>query len=123
MWINAQLNERGWSRSEAARRGDFSPSTLDKVIGGFSRPGPKLCTGLARAFGVPPDDVFRLANILPTKPQVRHVNSRRVVYEANGDDEVLQLWQALSAADRILVRDLMVRLAGRVEPRIIGEDE
>lgn len=121
-WINTELNERGWSRSEAARRGGFSPSTLDKVIGGFSGPGPTLCRGLARAFERPPDEVFRLAGILPMQAkQPRPVrDSRRVVYEINGDEVLLAQYRALSAADQALVRDLIERL-GRLEPRIIGE--
>lgn len=122
-WINAELNQRGWSRSEAARRGGFSPSTLDKVIGGFSGPGPTLCRGLARAFDTAPDEVFRLAGILPTQPkQPRLVrDSRRVVYEIDGDEVLLAKFRALSAEDQTLVRDLIERLA-QIEPRIIGDE-
>lgn len=122
-WINSELNQRGWSRSEAARRGGFSPSTLDKVIGGFSRPGPTLCRGLARAFGAPPDEVFRLADLLPTQPKQRPVRERmRLVYEVNGDELVLQLWRALSPEDQRIVRDLMERLAPENQARIVGEE-
>ena len=38
-WIVDELNSRGWSRSEAARRGSISPSMMDKVITGSSEPG------------------------------------------------------------------------------------
>ena len=64
-WLNRELDERGWSRSEAARRGEFSPSMLDKVIGGFANPGLDFCRGIARAFNMPLEDVFRRAGILP----------------------------------------------------------
>lgn len=64
-WLNHELEERGWSRSEAARRGEFSSSMLDKVIGGFAQPGLDFCRGIARAFGVPLEEVFRRAGILP----------------------------------------------------------
>lgn len=64
-WLNQQLEERGWSRSEAARRGEFSSSMLDKVIGGFAQPGLDFCRGLARAFNMPLEDVLRRAGILP----------------------------------------------------------
>lgn len=52
-WINQQLNDRGWSRSEAARRGGISSSMIDKVIGGFAQPGLDFCKGISRAFNVP----------------------------------------------------------------------
>lgn len=38
---------------------------LDKVIGGFANPGLDFCRGIARAFNMPLEDVFRRAGILP----------------------------------------------------------
>lgn len=64
-WLLAELEYRGWSRSEAARRGRISPSMIDKVIGGFSAPGLHFCESMARAFEMPLEDIFRLAGILP----------------------------------------------------------
>ena len=49
-WIVSELEKRGWSRSEAARRGDISPSMFDKVINGHSEPGIKFIKGIAKAF-------------------------------------------------------------------------
>lgn len=49
-WLLAELEFRGWSRSEAARRGGLSASTMDKVIGGFSNPGLHFCESMARAY-------------------------------------------------------------------------
>lgn len=80
VWLNQQLDLRGWSRSEAARRGGVSPSAFDKVIGGFAKPGIRFCRGVARAFDVPLEEVQRLAGILPQSgellPEVRGWNVR-----------------------------------------------
>ena len=57
-WIVSELDKRGWSRSEAARRGDISPSMFDKVINGYSDPGIKFLRGLSIAFDIPLYDVF-----------------------------------------------------------------
>ncbi len=65
VWINRRLDELGWSRSEAARRGGISASALDKVISGHANPGLDFCQGLARAFRMPLEDVLRQAGILP----------------------------------------------------------
>jgi len=62
--------------------------------------------------------LLTLPNVLPNGRPVR--DSRRVVYEIDGDEVMLAKFRALNAADQTLVRDLIERLAG-IEPRIIGE--
>lgn len=57
-WLVTELERRGWSRSETARRGKFSASLFDKVINGYSRPGIKFLEGIARAFSLPLSDVI-----------------------------------------------------------------
>lgn len=51
-WITQELDKRGWSRREAARRGQLSGSILDKVISGESQPGITFYKGIARAFDI-----------------------------------------------------------------------
>lgn len=57
-WIVVELDERGWSRSEAARRGGISPSMFDKVINGHAKPGIKFIEGLAKAFKISEAEVL-----------------------------------------------------------------
>ena len=64
-WLVGELEKRGWSRSEAARRGNISPSMFDKVINGFSKPGIKFLDGIAQAFEISPTIVYRSAGLLP----------------------------------------------------------
>jgi len=68
-WLVDELETRGWSRSEAARRGHVSSSMFDKVINGHARPGLDFCRGIARAFCIPPEEVFRRAGLLPPEPE------------------------------------------------------
>ena len=57
-----------------------------------------------------------------TPPSDRPVrDSRRIVYEINGDQVLLDRYHALRADDQERVRDLIVRL-GQMAPRIIGEE-
>ncbi len=65
-WIVEELEKRGWSRSEAARRGKISPSMFDKVINGYAKPGMKFLDGLAQAFEMSPISVYRKAGLLPS---------------------------------------------------------
>lgn len=91
-WLNAELDRRGWSRSEAARRGGISDSMFGKVIGGFANPGIDFCRGVSRAFDVPMEEVFRLAGILPARPA--GVRERRVGYEVTMNTDVQALWRS-----------------------------
>jgi transcriptional regulator with XRE-family HTH domain len=67
-WLNSELELRGWSRSEAARRGGISSSAMDKVLNGHANPGVNFCRGIAAAFGLRLEDVYRLAGLLPPAP-------------------------------------------------------
>lgn len=58
-WVVSQLDSKGWSRSEAARRGGISPSLYDKVINEESEPGMKFIKGFAKAFEMTPAQVMR----------------------------------------------------------------
>lgn len=69
-WVTKELEIRGWSRSEAARRGHISPSMFDKVINGYSKPGTKFLDGIARAFGIDPILVYRKAGLIPNGTEV-----------------------------------------------------
>jgi len=64
-WLIVEMNTRGWSNSELARRSDVVQSTVSLVLSGKSRPGDDLCTGIARAFRITPEEVFRRAGLLP----------------------------------------------------------
>lgn len=64
-WLDDELRKRGWSQSEAARRGGISASMINAIVNRQTNPGLDFCRGLARAFNMPLEDVFRRAGILP----------------------------------------------------------
>ena len=117
-WLDKELIQRGWSQSELARRGGVSPSTVQQAVTGITKPGPRLCQAIARAFGMPAEEVFRLASLLPSVPVVR---SRRIIYETDTGDRILELWRRLNPDDQALISALLERLAA-VAPRIIGDE-
>jgi transcriptional regulator with XRE-family HTH domain len=61
-WLVEELAIRGWSRSEAARRGGVSPSMFDKVINGYAKPGIKFINGISKAFSISIPDVMDAIN-------------------------------------------------------------
>lgn len=97
-WLNAELRDRGWSRSEAARRGNFSASMLDKVINGYAKPGIAFCRGISLAFGIPLEDIMRKAGILPPLPDndtIRQVQAQLGHLDKDDLQTVLELVRAL----------------------------
>lgn len=79
-----ELERRGWSRSEAARRGGISASMMDKVIEGYSGAGMKFYRGLAAAFGV----------------SLLEVLQRAGEYDPAGQDDLDAIFHQLSPEDQ-----------------------
>lgn len=67
-WLIAEMNKRGWSNSELARRAEIVPSAVSMVVSRQRGPGLEFCKGVARALKVPPDQVLRKAGLLPQLP-------------------------------------------------------
>jgi DNA-binding XRE family transcriptional regulator len=102
----------------------MSSQMINALVNGQANAGLDSCQGIARAFKIPLEDVFRLAGILPARATggrpVR--DSRRIVYEVNTDEVLLAMYHALSIEDQERVRDLIERL-GQLVPRIVGDAE
>jgi transcriptional regulator with XRE-family HTH domain len=64
-WINEEIQKRGWKQAELAQRAKISTGTLSMVLNEGRGAGPKFCKSIARAFGIPPVEVFRRAGLLP----------------------------------------------------------
>jgi transcriptional regulator with XRE-family HTH domain len=67
-WLNEQLQTRGWSQSEAARRSGISPSMFSQVISGAAKPGPDFLTGIAQAFSITRREAFQRAGMIESEP-------------------------------------------------------
>lgn len=66
LWLVGELEGRGWSRAELARRsrGGITSAAVDQVINSQSKPGMKFARAVARAFEMPEEDVMRRAGLL-----------------------------------------------------------
>jgi transcriptional regulator with XRE-family HTH domain len=63
--INTELDRRGWTLSELARRAGLSRSTFHATLTGKNAVTFEFCAAVAEAINVPPEQVFRLAGLLP----------------------------------------------------------
>ena len=104
-WLNRELNERGWSQGELARRANISGGTLSMVMNQQRGAGPDLCSAIAAALRVPPEKIFRLAGLLPHVPEDRQM-----------EQELLDSFHYLSRQERytllVMARALREASAG-----------
>ena len=63
-WLREQLNARGWSQNELARRAGVTSAAVSYVMTELRAPGPEFCRGVARALGIPEIIVFVEAGLM-----------------------------------------------------------
>lgn len=93
-WLEDELQERSWNGSELSRRSGMSQASVSMVLSGRRQAGNEFCDGVAKAFKMPPETVYRIAGLLPVKP-----NADEVVLE------ITHLSEKLDEANREDVRD------------------
>ncbi|RME79663.1 MAG: XRE family transcriptional regulator [Chloroflexi bacterium] len=64
-WLAQELQQRGWSHAELARRSGISRPFISQVLSGDAKPSVNFCRKVAAALDESPDKLLRLAGILP----------------------------------------------------------
>ena len=96
-WLNSEMEERGWSNNELARRAGLSSGGVSLVLSGSRKPTHGFCVAVARALREPPEKVLRLAGLLPPLPSV----------EDKSYWELVELAKELTRVERLEIYDLM----------------
>ena len=112
-WVRAEMNRRGWTGADLARRMNVDPGTVGNVLNGNRGAGPTFCIVLAQAFGLSREVVFRargwllytqktiVAPDLP-HPLLRMVETVRYL-PPHAQDEVLAVWARTLAMACVLL--------------------
>ena len=100
-WLDKELYSRGWSRSEAARRGGISASMVDKVINGHAQPGMTFYKGVAQAFQMPLKEVLIKAGEI----------DERSTEDSPSFFEWIRIWLSASDDDRDKMLEMAEELA------------
>jgi transcriptional regulator with XRE-family HTH domain len=96
-WITRELEAKGWTQAELARRSGLSTGRLSSAINYQTGMGPDFCKAIARAFSVPAEIIFRQAGLLPP-------------LQSNEDDLARQIYDVAKNSSRE-GRELMLKLA------------
>ena len=103
-WIEDKLQETGWSQRELARRAKVSHSMVSKVINREKSPGLDFCIAIANAFEERPENVMRLAGLLPpsagklddlSEEEAELVKLYRLLADANDRETMFVVGQGL----------------------------
>jgi len=64
-WLEDELLRRKWDQSQLLRYGGLTSGQVSRIISGERKSGPTACLVIAKALGLPPEEVFRKAGLLP----------------------------------------------------------
>ncbi len=62
-WLQDEMDDRGWTYAEFARRADITPSMVSLVMDNKRGIGRKFLLGTARALNMPKEMIFRRAGV------------------------------------------------------------
>mgnify|MGYP006286507421 CR=1 FL=1 len=85
-WLEAERTARKWSKRELAGRMNISPPQVTRVINREQLPGRDFLQGVARAFGLTDDDIFRRAGYISGRSEYDQITTE-IAQHASGLDD------------------------------------
>jgi len=95
-WLEMQLEDRGWSIRELARRGDISHAQIAGYLAGDRGIGITTILGIARALNETPEKLLEMAGMLDVLP---------ASFEDKTLSEIYQIVKRLPAEERQEILD------------------
>ncbi len=94
-WLLQQIESKQWRQADLARASNLDSAVISNLVNGRRGPGEDTCRAIAKALGLPPEEVFRAAGLLPPKPETDEQTERLLhLYNQMTDDE-REEWVAL----------------------------
>ena len=59
------MDENGWSQTDLAMRAGLSPAAIGNLVREERNPSPDSLSAIARALKISPEEIFRIAGLLP----------------------------------------------------------
>jgi transcriptional regulator with XRE-family HTH domain len=93
-WLNDEVKKRNWSIRKFGQVIGVSHTHAARLVNGDVRPSLDLCAEIARAFDIRPEDVMKLAGILPPEPVSQSSITKEIDRElAAMTEEELCMWR------------------------------
>lgn len=103
-WLDKELNDRGWSQRQLAKKAKLSNTTVSDVLGGQRNITFDFCAAIAGPLGKQPEELFRLAGLLPAKPAPPPVELPEPP-PVPDDEHIMELFKLLDSYRRRVVYD------------------
>jgi len=65
-WLNDELNDRGWSHRELARRSGISQAQISGFLSGERGIGLDSINAISRVLQIPPEKLLEMVDLLPS---------------------------------------------------------
>ena len=101
-WLQEQLNARGWGQADLANRAGINRQVIWGWLNRRKKPTEEYLVKVANAFEIPPQEILRVAGVLPMEP------NHDAITEA-----ILHLIGDLDSATKIDVLEYAKYLKGR----------
>lgn len=104
-WLESELETRDWSMADLARYAGVARGSVANVLRGDRNPGKDFCDGVAKAFKIAPEIVYRRAGILPPEPKQNEkrqelIHLYEMMSEDNQDDQLAYARMKLQMQER-----------------------
>lgn len=106
-WLRSEMRERNLSQSEASRRAGLHQNAISEIVNGkVKEVSLKTCKALAKYFGVPTEEVLRLAghlNSVGDDPSLRELLEIATMLTDEDRYELVELarfWSSWQHADK-----------------------
>lgn len=90
-WVYDKAQERMWSVNRLAKEMGFSGAAVHATMNGKNKVTWDFCAGVAKAFGVPAEDVFRKAGLLRPVPDPEGVKALMELVKNLGPEDIEDL--------------------------------
>lgn len=89
------MERREWSRADLARKGELTTAQVTRVLNRQQNAGDSFMEGIAKAFGIGIENVYRAAGKIPASkvksPALRDIEIMLADAEYEGDEEGLEI--------------------------------
>lgn len=69
-FLEKEMDKRSWKQADLARAANLDSAVISNIINGRRRMGEETGKAIAHALNLPPEVVFRAANLLPQVPDL-----------------------------------------------------
>jgi len=80
-WLQEEMNKRGWGQSDLAREARINRQVIWGYLNRNKKPNRDILVKIAKAFDVPPEDVYMMAGFELSKPDINDPWIRKMVHK------------------------------------------